>query len=44
MAQVGSGSVKKLTATAYQGLAIRLRIAGLQAYVHRVSDKSNEMS
>ena len=30
----------KLTTTAYQRLAIRLRIAGLQADVHRVSDES----
>jgi len=29
----------KLTTTAYQRLAIRLRIAGLQADVHRISDE-----
>jgi predicted Zn-dependent peptidase len=31
---------EELTATAYQRLAIRLRIAGLQADVHRISDES----
>jgi len=31
--------LKKLTTTAYQRLAIRLRIAGLKADVHRISDE-----